>query len=116
MDRQRKWQKRMRVASLVTLAAAYSMPGFGCIENVTGVVNTLGRNFNPCGTILVCDPMEWEYAVQNVDPYNPDYEECPLSADASECLYNWPPTAGGGGGGNGTDTGTNTGTGTATGG
>lgn len=84
---------------MVMLATVYVIPGASCIDSVTGVGGTIARNFNPCGTILVCDPMEWEYAVGNVDPFNPDYEECPLSADASQCLGGaWPPTGGGGGG------------------
>jgi hypothetical protein len=102
MDRQNNWRTRLRVALLVGLASSYLVPSFGCVDRLVGVTGTLSRQFNPCGTILVCDPLEWEYAVGNVDPFNPDFEECPLSTNAADCLDGaWPPLAGGGGGNGG---------------
>lgn len=97
MDRRSDWRTRLRVVLMVTLATAYAIPGASCVDSLTGVAGSVARNFNPCGTILVCDPLEWEYAVGNLDPFNPDFEECPLSADPSQCLGGaWPPTGGGG--------------------
>lgn len=37
-----------------------------------GCLGALGRNFNPCGTILACDPAEFD--LLTIDPLEPDYE------------------------------------------
>src|SRR5262245_36768898 len=111
MSKFMNWRRWMQAALLVTGGALYTVPGPGCAQ-------TLARNVNPCGTRLVCDPLEYEYAVGNFDPLNPDFEACPVSVFVADCAGGvFPPLTGGtggnggtGNGGTGTGTGTNNGT------
>jgi hypothetical protein len=89
------WRKRIQVALLATGGAIYQVPGAGCAQKVA-------RNVNPCGTILVCEPIEYEYAVGNFDPFEPDFEACPISVFVADCAGGvFPPITGGGGDGDG---------------
>ena len=90
MHSRNNWLTRFRIL-LMFLLCGHMLQGLGCIANAA-------KWYNPCGTILVCEPLEWEYAVGNLDPYNPNFEECPLSVNPAECLGGAFPWLQGGGG------------------
>ncbi len=46
----------LRVASLVAIAGTCFQAG-GCLGDVGSFVN----NFNPCGTLLYCDPVQYRF-------------------------------------------------------
>ena len=51
----------------------------GATYSATGCLSAAATNFNPCGTILNCDPAEWD--LLTIDPSQPDYSynpTCPI--------------------------------------
>lgn len=103
----RFWTFALRLAMFTSLAGAMS---------ITGCLNKIGRNINPCGTILACDPAEWDWMMHNRD--YPNWSVDPTCTIPGQCGQ-WPPnsdTVGSGGGGGGTTTGGTTTGGTTTGG
>jgi len=65
MAEQSKWQKNGRVVALCMTIAATSLAGslfdIGCVGKVA-------NNFNPCGTILNCDPAEYDLIMMDTVP------------------------------------------------
>lgn len=100
MKRSKFWQMALRLAMCTSLVSTMS---------VTGCLNRVGRNINPCGTILNCNPTEWDWMFHHRD--YPDFDVDPTCVIPGQC-GTWPPTApgqlGGGGGGTTTTTGTTT--------
>ncbi len=95
----------------IRLTAFTSLVG---LMSCTGCLYKLGRNINPCGTILDCNPTEWDWMFHNQD--YPDYGADPTCVIPGQCGA-WPPTEPGSiGGGGGTTTGGTTTGGTTTGG
>lgn len=60
-------------------------------------LNKVARNVNPCGTIIACDPIEWDLLWHDY----PDWDIDPTCTIPGLCGGQWPPTGGGGGGGGG---------------
>ncbi len=94
------------------LGAAFQFPGAGCGSKIL-------NNFNPCGTILNCDPLEYDLAFSDGFP---DYDvdpTCTIPGFCDEINVPFPVSPGGGVGtlvpGGTTGTGNTTGTGTGTG-
>ena len=77
-----------------------SLAGLGCIEKVA-------NSYNPCGTILNCDPAEYDLMMNNF----PDWSLDPTCTIPGRCGGVFPYS-----GGTTTTTGTTTGTTTTTGG
>jgi hypothetical protein len=50
----------------------------GATYGVTGCLSSAATNFNPCGTILTCDPAEWDLML--MDPTQPNYDYNPTCA------------------------------------
>ena len=53
-----------------------SMGQFGCIT-------AMAKSFNPCGTILVCDPYEWD--IMMLDGNYPDWDLDPTCTIPGSC-------------------------------
>jgi len=106
MKRHKFWKMALRLAMFTSLVS--TMSAVGCL-------NKVGRNINPCGTILNCNPAEWDWMMHNGD--FPDFNIDPTCVIPGQCGFQWPPTTPGGTGTNtgGTGGGTTTG-GTTTGG
>ena len=62
-----------------------------------GCLGGLARNFNPCGTILACDPVEWDLMFHDY----PDYDIDPTCTIPGLCGGQWPPGSDGGAVGDG---------------
>ena len=108
ITRRKFWQAALRLAMCTSLVSTMG---------VTGCLNRVGRNINPCGTILNCNPTEWDWMFHNGD--YPDYDADPTCVIPGQCDTTWPPTEPGqlgSGGGGGTTTGGTTTGGTTTGG
>jgi len=110
MKRWNTWQ----VGLQLTLASSLVGTTF-----ISGCLGKIGSNINPCGTILDCDPVEWDLMFHDY----PDWDIDPTCTIPGLCGGQWPPTSGGGGGGGGdtttttdttTDATTTTDTGTTT--
>ena len=101
----RFWQLALRLAMYTSLVG--TMGVVGCLSKV-------GRNVNPCGTILNCNPAEWDWMMHNGD--YPNYDVDPTCVIPGQCGSTWPPTTTGGIGGGTTTTGGTTTGGTTTGG
>ncbi len=100
----RFWKLALHLAMYTSLVSTMS---------VTGCLSKAARNINPCGTILNCNPTEWDWMFHNGD--YPDYNADPTCVIPGQC-GTWPPTEPGqlgGGGSTTTTTGTTT-TGTTT--
>ena len=78
----RQWQKWQLGLWLLVAAAVSGAAGqFGCI---TAAV----KNFNPCGTILVCDAYEWD--IMMLDGGFPDWDldpTCTLPGSCGDGVY-----------------------------
>jgi len=74
MRQWRKWQLGLWL--LVAAAFLGSMSQLGCIT-------AMAKNFNPCGTILVCDPYEWDLMMLG-DNY-PDWDLDPTCTVPGGC-------------------------------
>lgn len=65
----------------VLLASAFLgtmfQPGAGCL-------NKVAKNFNPCGTLLVCDPLEYDLMWYDLDDF-PDYSVDPTCTIPGAC-------------------------------
>ena len=83
MERLKKQQAVLRVLlALSTMGAtAYSVSVGGCLQ-------TAARNINPCGTIVDCDPIEWDLMFHDF----PDYDTDPTCVIPGLCGNQWPPT------------------------
>ena len=93
MNRLRRWQVALRL--LLATAMAGTVFQLQCLGKVA-------RNVNPCGTIVDCDPVEWDLMFHDF----PDWDLDPTCTIPGLCGGQWPPSSGGG-----TDTGTDTDTG-----
>jgi hypothetical protein len=47
----------------------------GATYGLTGCLSSVATNFNPCGTVLTCDPAEWDLML--MDPTEPNYDYNP---------------------------------------
>jgi hypothetical protein len=103
--RHKFWKIALRLAMCTSLVG--TMSAAGCL-------NKVGRNLNPCGTILNCDPAEWDWMMHRND--YPDLDIDPTCVIPGMCGGSWPPTTGGGGAGGGGGGGTTTPTTPTTGG
>jgi len=74
MSHWRKWQ--LGLALLVTATLTGPMGQFGCIT-------AMAKNFNPCGTILNCDPYEWD--IMMMDGNFPDWDLDPTCTIPGSC-------------------------------
>jgi hypothetical protein len=64
-----------RIGLQILLASSVCGASFG----VTGCLSSAVQNFNPCGTVLTCDPAEWDLML--MDPLEPNYDynpTCPI--------------------------------------
>jgi hypothetical protein len=88
-----------RIALQLVLASTVC----GATYGVTGCLSAAATNFNPCGSILTCDPAEWDLMLMDTSQPNYDYNPtCPLPG-----LLNCDtPLVGGGTSTTGTTTGT----------
>lgn len=62
-----KWRTGLQILLATSLC--------GSIFQVGSCLSSLGRNFNPCGTILTCDPAEFD--LMTMDPLQPNYDYNP---------------------------------------
>lgn len=81
MTLRRFLQYAMRVTLVLTTGALMQF-NFTC----TGVAERLGNNVNPCGTILNCDPVEWDLLTT---PF-PDWSLDPTCTIPGQCGGTWP--------------------------
>ncbi len=58
-----------RILLVIVTIGMGSLPGLSCSSALSGVV----RNVNPCGTLLNCDPVEWDLLFIDW----PDWDEDP---------------------------------------
>lgn len=58
--------KMRRLAIQATLAASVC----GTTFQIAGCLSQVGQNFNPCGTVLNCDPTEWDAMFLDVPDFN----------------------------------------------
>jgi hypothetical protein len=64
-----------RIGLQVVLASSVC----GATFQLTGCLSSAAQNFNPCGTVLNCDPAEWDLML--MDPLEPNYDynpTCPI--------------------------------------
>ena len=64
-----------RIGLQILLASSVCGASFG----MTGCLSSAVQNFNPCGTVLNCDPAEWD--LMQMDPLQPNYDynpTCPI--------------------------------------
>ena len=90
MRNARAWQRMIRIMLAVSLT--------GTTFQVVGCLQKVAKNVNPCGTIIDCDPLEWDYMWNGLQP---DWNLDPTCTIPGLCGP-WPPnseTGGGGGGG-----------------
>lgn len=62
-----KWRTGLQILLATSLC--------GSVFQVGSCLSSLGRNFNPCGTVLTCDPAEFD--LLTMDPLEPDYNYNP---------------------------------------
>ncbi len=60
-----------RIGFQILLASSVCL---GCLR-AGGCLSALGQNFNPCGSILTCDPAEFD--LMTMDPTQPNWEYNP---------------------------------------
>ena len=77
----------------------------GSVFQIGSCLSALARNFNPCGTILTCDPAEFD--LLTIDPLEPDYDFNPTCVIPG--LFNCTPPISVGGATSSTDTTTTSG-------
>lgn len=63
-----------RIALQLVLASSVC----GASYSVTGCLSSAASNFNPCGTVLTCDPAEWD--LMRMDSSQPNYDYNPTCA------------------------------------
>jgi len=98
--RWRKWQLALTV--ILTGSLMGFMPDLGCISMAARNLGRLSHNINPCGTILNCDPVEYDLLMNSF----PDWSKDPTCTIPGLCGGVFPF----GTGGNTTNTNTNTNT------
>ncbi len=86
----KQWNRLIRGfgLTLATLSIG-SLFGGGC-----SLVGNLVKSINPCGTIIDCNPIEYDLLFRGVEA--PDFEACPISVFPQDCVGVYPPTGGGG--------------------
>ena len=102
MRRWNKWQAGLRIMLASSLMGTVFQ---------AGCLGKLASNVNPCGTILDCDPVEWDLMFHDY----PDWGIDPTCTIPGLCGGNWPPSSTGGTGTTGGATTTTTTTPTTTG-
>lgn len=67
-----KAERRALRLFALTLAAGTCLQFGGCLRSVS----SYARNFNPCGTFLACDPVEYEFLTSGYQGpgVNPDID------------------------------------------
>jgi len=86
MRTQTKW---LPILLTSTLLGSAFQPGLGCLGRVA-------RNVNPCGTILVCDPLEYDLLFNNENDW-PNWDVDPTCTIPGFCGNTpFPPSTGGG--------------------
>ena len=78
MNRLRRWQIALRIMLASSLMG--TMFQAGCLGKVA-------NNVNPCGTILDCDPLEWDLMFNDYPDWNLD----PTCTIPGLCGGQWPP-------------------------
>lgn len=73
MNRLNRWFQV--VAASLFMGSVFSFPGEGCASTVL-------HNVNPCGTILNCDPVEYDNALND---HFPDYSKDPTCTIPGFC-------------------------------
>lgn len=64
-----------RIGLQILLASSVCGASFG----LTGCLSSAASNFNPCGTVLTCDPAEWDLMLMDPTQPNWDYNPtCPI--------------------------------------
>lgn len=86
--------RRVVLAALVVSASM--LLGVTC----EGIGQKLVHNVNPCGTVLNCDPVEYDLLTTDY----PDFDKDPTCTIPGQCGTVWPPTDASGLGGAGTTT------------
>ncbi len=81
MKRLKTWQAGLRIMLASSLVGTVFQ---------AGCLGTIARNFNPCGTILACDPVEWDLMFHDY----PDWDIDPTCTIPGLCDGNWPPSSG----------------------
>ena len=97
MKRMKKLEKIFRITFAIVFL------GTVCQLNCLG---TVARQINPCGTIIACDPLEYDYLVYDLPDNAPDWNLDPTCTLPGFCGYSPFPF---GTTGTGTTTGTTTG-------
>ena len=83
MGRWNKWQAGLRIMLASSLMGTVFQ---------AGCLGKLASNVNPCGTILDCDPVEWDLMFHDY----PDWDIDPTCTIPGLCGGNWPPSSTGG--------------------
>ena len=60
-----------------------------CINRLSGIGGRIGKNINPCGTIIDCDPVEWDLMFNSYPDWNLD----PTCTIPGLCGGDWPPSS-----------------------
>lgn len=94
MKRYNAYRKAVRLLMVSTFMG--TMFQAGCLDRMAGIGQRVGKNFNPCGTILNCDPVEWDLMFHDF----PDWSIDPTCTIPGLCGDQWPPTSDSGNGGN----------------
>lgn len=76
-----KWQVVMRLLLAGGMGVVFA-------TNCTGVAEKVFNNVNPCGTVLNCDPLEYELLNNNY----PDWSWDPTCTIPGQC-GTWPPNS-----------------------
>ena len=84
MRSEKKWIWVLLASGL--LGSAFQ-PGVGCLH-------TLARNFNPCGTVLICYPIEYDLLFHKFPDYNID-PTCTIPVFCGGVFPGTPATRGG---------------------
>lgn len=99
----RRW--RLTLSMIMASSVAGTVMGTGCLEMAVNNTGRLANYINPCGTILNCDPFEYDL----LNTSWPDYTVDPSCTIPGMCGGTFPFN-----GGTGTTTNTNTNTGNTT--
>lgn len=87
--------RKTLVMLTTTLAVAGScLLSSGCDDVLEGAVNAISE-FNPCGTILNCDPTEYEFLTSGIDGTGVNVEEDPYCVYPPYCTDDEDPIYGG---------------------
>jgi hypothetical protein len=102
-----KWRRwRLTLSMIVATSLTGTVMDAGCFEMAINNTGRLANYINPCGTILNCDPFEYDLLTTSW----PDYTKDPSCTIPGLCGGPFPLNGGGGTGTTNTNTNTNTNT------